>query len=90
MTEPHASVYHRHRFPAAIISKAEWLYFRFRLSFLMVEEVLLQSFQLSVSDVSITPFGCNFMERVRRFGFVYGHGRLPRACWSANFADQWH
>ena len=36
------SSYHRHRFPAEIISHSVWLYFRFALSFRDVEEVLAQ------------------------------------------------
>jgi putative transposase len=34
------SAYHRHRFPAEIISHCVWLYFRFPLSFRDVEEML--------------------------------------------------
>jgi putative transposase len=34
------SPYHRHRFPAEIISHSVWLYFRFALSFRDVEEML--------------------------------------------------
>jgi hypothetical protein len=34
------SIYHRHRFPAEIISHSIWLYFRFALSFRDVEEML--------------------------------------------------
>jgi hypothetical protein len=34
------SPYHRHRFPAEIISHSVWLYFRFPLSFRDVEEIL--------------------------------------------------
>jgi putative transposase len=34
------SPYHRHRFPAEIISHFVWLYFRFALSFRDVEEML--------------------------------------------------
>jgi putative transposase len=34
------SLYHRHRFPAEIISHCVWLYFRFPLSFRDVEEML--------------------------------------------------
>lgn len=40
MTEPRASLYHRHHFPAEIIAEAVWLYFRFPLSFRMVEDML--------------------------------------------------
>jgi transposase-like protein len=35
-----ASLYHRYRFPAEIISHCVWLYFRFALSFRDVEEML--------------------------------------------------
>jgi len=34
------SLYHRHRFPAEIIAEAAWLYFRFPLSFRMIEDML--------------------------------------------------
>lgn len=34
--------YHRHRFPAEIISTAIWLYFQFSLSFRDVEDLLAQ------------------------------------------------
>ena len=34
------SLYHRHRFPAEIISHSVWLYFRFALSSRDVEEML--------------------------------------------------
>ena len=36
------SSYHRHRFPAEIISHSVWLYFRFALSFRDVEEMLAE------------------------------------------------
>lgn len=35
--------YQRHRFPAAIIAHAVWLYYRFPLSLRFVEEMLLVS-----------------------------------------------
>src|SRR5260370_1084304 len=37
---PSPSLYHRHRFPAEIISHCVWLYFRFSLSLRDVEEML--------------------------------------------------
>ncbi len=37
---PPFPLYHRHRFPAEIISHCVWLYFRFVLSFRDVEEML--------------------------------------------------
>ena len=42
------SVYHRHRFPAEIISNSVWLYFRFALGFRDVEEML------TMRDVSLS------------------------------------
>jgi putative transposase len=42
------SLYHRHRFPAKIISHCVWLYFRFSLSFRDVEEMM------SIRGVSLT------------------------------------
>ena len=35
-------LYHRHRFPPEIISHCVWLYYRFRLSFRAVEELLFE------------------------------------------------
>ncbi|MGO1164485.1 IS6 family transposase, partial [Brucella sp. C7-11G] len=40
MTKPRSSLYHRHRYPAEIIAEAVWLYFRFPLSFRMIEDML--------------------------------------------------
>jgi putative transposase len=56
--------YHRHRFPAEIISHCVWLYFRFALSFRDVEEML------AMRGVAVT------YETVRewclKFGQTYG------------------
>lgn len=41
MHNRHALLYHRHRFPAEIIAKAVWSYFRFPLSFRVVEDMLI-------------------------------------------------
>ena len=41
MSEP-TPCYKRHRFPAALIAHAVWLYLRFSLSLRAVEEVLLE------------------------------------------------
>jgi transposase-like protein len=58
------SLYHRHRFPAEIISHCVWLYFRFTLSFRDVEEML------AMRGVALT------YETVRewclKFGQTYG------------------
>ena len=40
MTDTRPSLYRRHRFPPEIIGEAVWLYFRFPLSFRMVEDML--------------------------------------------------
>ena len=47
-----ASLYHRQRFPAEIISHCVWLYFRFALSFRDVEEMLaMRGISLSYETV---------------------------------------
>ena len=61
------SLYHRHRFPAEVISHCVWSYFRFALSFRDVEEMLaMRGVSLSYetvrewcrSSVSLTPTAC--------------------------------
>src|SRR5258707_11116396 len=73
------SPYHRHRFPAEIISHSVWLYFRFSLSFRDVEEMLaMRGVSLSYETVR---------EWCLKFGQTYANGlrrRSPRPC------DQWH
>src|SRR5258708_16783590 len=70
---------YRHRFPAAIISPALWLYFRFPLGLRMVEE-LLAARGIILSPKTVRPwagkFGRQFANQIRR--------RLPRA------GDKWH
>jgi putative transposase len=73
------SLYHRHRFPAEIISHCVWLYFRFALSFRDVEEML------AMRGVALTH------ETVRKwclkFGQTYANSlrrRAPRP------GDRWH
>ena len=73
------SLYHRHRFPAEIISHCVWLYFRFALSFRDVEEML------AMRGVTLT------YETVRewcyKFGQTYANGlrhKSPRA------GDRWY
>ena len=75
----YVSLYHRHRFPAEIISHCVWLYFRFALSFRDVEEML------AMRGVSLT------YETVRewslKFGQTYANSlrrRAPRP------GDRWH
>ena len=69
----------RHRFPPAIIAHAVWLYFRFPLSFRLVEEMLLER-GIVVS-----------YETVRRWAMKFGRDyarRLKRK--SASRRDIWH
>jgi putative transposase len=73
------SLYHRHRFPAEIISHCVWLYFRFPLSFRDVEEML------AMRGVSLS------YETVRdwclKFGQTYANGLRRR---SPRPGDRWH
>ena len=60
------SLYHRHRFPAEIISHCVWLYFRFTLSFRDVEEMLaMRGVSLSYETVR---------EWCLKFGQTYANG----------------
>ena len=73
------SLYHRHRFPAEIISHCVWLYFRFALSFRDVEEML------AMRGVALT------YETVRewclKFGQTYANNLRRRA---PPPGDRWH
>src|SRR5258705_9341501 len=73
------SPYHRHRFPAEIISHWVWLYFRFALSFRDVEEML------AMRGVALT------YETVRewclKFGQTYANDLRRR---SPRPGDRWH
>jgi len=73
------SLYHRHRFPAEIISHCVWLYFRFALSFRDVEEMLaMRGVVLSYETVRewCLKFGQTYASDLRR--------RSPRP------GDRWH
>jgi putative transposase len=73
------SLYHRHRFPAEIISHCVWLYFRFVVSFRDVEEML------AMRGVALT------YETVRewclKFGQTYANGLRRK---SPRPGDRWH
>ena len=73
------SLYHRHRFPAEIISHCVWLYFQFSLSFRDVKEILV------IWGVTLT------YETVRgwclKFGQTYAN-RLRHK--SPQSGDRWH
>jgi putative transposase len=73
------SPYHRHRFPAEIISHSVWLYFRFALSFRDVEEMLaMRGVVLTYETVRewCLKFGQTYANDLRR--------RSPRP------GDKWH
>src|SRR6266704_4899928 len=73
------SAYHRHRFPAEIISHCVWLYFRFALSFRDIEEMLaMRGVSLSYESVR---------EWCLKFGQTYANGLRHR---SPRPGDQWH
>ena len=73
------SRYHRHRFPAEIISHGVWLYFRFALSFRDVEEMLAMR---GVADTYETV-----REWCRKFGQTYANDLRRK---SARPGDRWH
>jgi putative transposase len=79
MTNVRDQLYHRHRFPAEIIAEAVWLYFRFPLSFRMVEDMLAYK-GILVTHKTIRlwaeKFGRDYANKVRR--------RTPR------LGDKWH
>ena len=66
---PEPVSYHRHRFPAAIISHAVWLYHVFSLSLRDVELILAER-GVTVTHESIRgwcrKFGAEFAKRLRR------------------------
>ncbi len=65
------SRYHRHRFPAEIISHSVWLYFRFALSFRDVEEMLaMRGVTLSYETIR---------EWCLKFGQTYANGLRRRS-----------
>ncbi|OYR30963.1 IS6 family transposase [Brucella pseudogrignonensis] len=79
MTEPRASLYRRHRYPAEIIAEAVWLYFRFPLSFRMVEDMLAYR-GIFVTHKTVYEwaenFGRTYASNIRR--------RTPR------LGEKWH
>ena len=73
------SLYHRHRFPAEIISHCVWLYFRFPLSSRDVEEMLaMRGVKLSYETIR---------EWALKFGQTYTNGLRRR---SPRPGDRWH
>src|SRR3981081_520260 len=73
------SLYHRHRFPAEIISHCVWLYFRFTLSFRDVEEMLaMRGVSLSYETVR---------EWCLKFGQTYANSLRHK---SSRPGDRWY
>jgi putative transposase len=73
-------LYHRHRFPAEIITHAVWLYYRFPLSLRMVEDMLAARGIIVTHQTIRTwaeKFGRHFANEIRR----RSAGRL---------GDRWH
>ena len=75
----HAVSYHRHRFPAEIISHAVWLYHRFCLSFRDTEDLLAQR-GITVSYDAIRQW-------CRRSGPAYARILRRR---QGRLRDTWH
>ncbi len=71
--------HHRHRFPAAVIAHAVWLYHRFALSFRDVEELLFER-GITVSYETIRAW-------VAKFGAQYAAALQTRA---ARSGRTWH
>ena len=59
MTTKRTALYTGHRYPAAVIAHAVWLYFRFPLSLRMVEEMLAER-GIVVSHETIRRWGLKF------------------------------
>ena len=79
MTTNLAALYSGHRYPAAVIAQAVWLYFRFPLSLRMVEEMLAER-GIVVSH-----------ETIRRWGLKVGRAyaaEFPRH--QSTTGDKWH
>src|SRR5210317_1897710 len=70
-----ASLYKRHRFPPEIIQHAVWLYHRFNLSALDIEDLLAER-GIAVSNESIRlwciKFGPKYARRLKRTHQGYG------------------
>src|ERR687898_1963320 len=79
MKNAHPPRYARHRCPAEVISYAIWLYFRFPLSFRMVE-AMLAACGILVSHETVRQWG-------RKFGQAFANQIRPRLPCPG---DKWH
>ena len=79
-TDKNAAIsYAGYRFPPELISYAVWLYFRFPLSFRMVEEML------AARDIDVT------YETIRRWALKFGKKAARRIrARRSTFGDKWH
>jgi hypothetical protein len=82
------SLYHRHRFPAEIISHCIWLYYRFSLSFRDVEEMLaMRGVNLSY-DLLCWKSNCDAGRRTAVVAVALNYGRGVEAV--AETVDEWN
>src|SRR5215208_5973146 len=75
MTAPPCPSYAGHRFPAAIISHAVWLYFRFPLSLRHVDEIL------AARGITVSH------ETVREWALKFGQGTVNRTGLGTKFGN---
>lgn len=73
-------LYHRHRFLPDVIAQAVWLYFRFPLSFRMVEDLLTER-GIAVSHQTVRTWA-------EKFGRHFAADVCRRS--ACQFADTWH
>ena len=85
MTEPRSSLYRGHRYPFEINAEAVWLYFRFPLSFPMIEDML------AYRGIFVTHK--TVYEWAEKFGQAYASNirrRTPRhgdKCWDGRSSN---
>lgn len=79
MPQSSSALYHRHRYPAEIIAEAVWLYFRFPLSFRMVQDML------AYRGIFVTHKTVH--EWAEKFGRAYAGNILRR---TPCLGDKWH
>ncbi|URK86004.1 IS6 family transposase (plasmid) [Rhizobium sp. RCAM05350] len=73
-------LYRRHRFPADVIARAVWLYFRFPLSLRMVEDMLAER-GITVSHQTIRLWA-------EKFGRLFANNIRRRSV--SRLGDKWH
>ncbi len=68
-----APLYRRHRFPADVIARAVWLYFRFPLSLRMVEDMLVARRDCATKVQTISNAN-TWLKQLEEPAWVYGYG----------------